>query len=161
MKMAMKDGQILIREADNVQFTIIKSWGKMKWSRQTQTLSGPADIELLNRLAGLVNLPPSIEAERKKLNEVMAAVDRERMNPKPEPLIPPPVKVSPFTHQVRGYNMALMTFGLVLIDSLKRLYAAGRLTKEQIAVRVEKGTIDEAEYEEITGEKYKAETKAK
>ena len=63
MKMAMKDGQILIREADNVQFTIIKSWGKMKWSRQTQTLSGPADIELLNRLAGLVNLPPSIEAE--------------------------------------------------------------------------------------------------
>ena len=104
MKMAMKDGQILIREADNVQFTIIKSWGKMKWSRQTQTLSGPADIELLNRLAGLVNLPPSIEAERKKLNEVMAAVDRERMNPKPEPLIPPPVKVSPFTHQVRGYR---------------------------------------------------------
>lgn len=113
MKMAMKDGQILIREADNVQFTIIKSWGKMKWSRQTQTLSGQADIELLNRLAGLVNLPPSIEAERKKLNEVMAAVDRERMTPKPEPLTPPPVKVSPFTHQVRGYNMALMTFGLV------------------------------------------------
>ena len=33
-----------------------------------------------------------------------------------------------------------------LIDSLKRLYAAGRLTKEQIAARVEKGTIDEAEY---------------
>lgn len=49
----------------------------------------------------------------------------------------------------------------VLIDSLKRLYAAGRLTKKQIAVRVEKGTIDEAEYEEITGEKCKAETKAK
>ena len=37
MKMAMKDGQILIREADNVQFTIIKSWGKMKWSRQRLT----------------------------------------------------------------------------------------------------------------------------
>lgn len=51
-----------------------------------------------------------------------------------------------------------------LIDSLKRLYTGytgGRLTKEQIAARVEKGTIDEAEYEEITGEKYKAETKAK
>lgn len=48
-----------------------------------------------------------------------------------------------------------------LIDSLKRLYTAGRLTKEQIAARVEKGTINEAEYEEITGEKYRAETKAK
>ena len=112
MKMAMKDGQLLIREADNVQFTIIKSWGKMKWNRSTQTLSGPADIELMNRLAGLVNLPQSIETERKKLNEVMAAVDRERMNPNPVPIIPPPIKVKPFTHQTRGYNMALMTLGL-------------------------------------------------
>lgn len=48
-----------------------------------------------------------------------------------------------------------------LIDSLKRLYAAGRLTKEQIAARVEKGTIDEAEYEEITGEKYKGRNQGK
>lgn len=112
MKMAMKDGQILIREADNVQFTIIKSWGKMKWSKANQMLTGPADIELLNRLAGIVNLPPAIEAERTRLNTVMAAVDRERMNPNPVALIEPPIKVKPFTHQVRGYNMALMTFGL-------------------------------------------------
>lgn len=113
MKMALKDGQILIKEADNVQFTIIKSWSKMKWSRQTQTLSGPADIELLNKLASIVNLPPSIEAERQKLNAVMAAVDKERFNENPEPMIKPPIKVKPFAHQVRGYNMALMTFGLV------------------------------------------------
>ena len=112
MKMAMKDGQIMIREADNVQFTIIKSWGKMKWSKANQMLTGSADIELLNRLAGIVNLPKSIEEERCRLNEVMAAVDRERMNPNPVALIPPPIKVKPFTHQVRGYNMALMTFGL-------------------------------------------------
>ena len=56
MKMAMKNGKILIREADSVQFAIIKSWGKMKWSRQRQELSGPADIELLNKLAGIVKL---------------------------------------------------------------------------------------------------------
>ena len=92
MKMAMKDGQILIREADNVQFTIIKSWGKMKWSRQTQTLSGPADIELLNRLAGLVNFPPSLEGERKKLKEGMGAGGRGRRKPKPKAPIPPPGK---------------------------------------------------------------------
>ena len=47
MKMALKEGQIFIKEADNVQFQIIKSWGKMKWSRASQTLSGVADIELL------------------------------------------------------------------------------------------------------------------
>lgn len=37
MKMAMKEGQILIKDADNTQFTIIKSWSKMKWSRAEQS----------------------------------------------------------------------------------------------------------------------------
>lgn len=41
-----------------------------------------------------------------------------------------------------------------LVNSLKRLYEAGKLTKEQLVERVEKGTIDEAEYKEITGETY-------
>lgn len=113
MKMAMRNGEILIKEADNVQFQVIKSWGKMKWSRQTQTLSGPADIELLNKLAGLVMLPESIETEREKLNRIMEAVDRERMKEDPAPLIDPPIKVKPFKHQIRGYNMALMTLGMV------------------------------------------------
>lgn len=44
-----------------------------------------------------------------------------------------------------------------LVKSLKRLYEADRLTKEQLKERVEKGTIDESEYEEITGEAYAAE----
>lgn len=113
MKMALKDGQILIKEVDNVQFQIIKSWGKMKWSRATQTLSGVADIELLNKLASLVNLPERIEAERQRLNRIMAAVDKERMNENPVPMIEPPIKVSPFKHQIRGYNMALMVLGFV------------------------------------------------
>ena len=46
--MALKENTLLIKEADNVQFTVIKSWGKMKWSKATQTLSGTADIELLD-----------------------------------------------------------------------------------------------------------------
>ena len=43
-----------------------------------------------------------------------------------------------------------------LVNSLKRLYEAGKLTKEQLKERVEKGTINETEYEEITGEDYAA-----
>ena len=34
----------------------------------------------------------------------------------------------------------------ILVNSLKRLYAAGRVTKEQIEERVERGTITEADY---------------
>lgn len=42
----------------------------------------------------------------------------------------------------------------MLVESLKRLYEAGRVTREQIANRVEKGTVSAEEYEVITGEPY-------
>lgn len=41
-----------------------------------------------------------------------------------------------------------------LVESLKRLYKSGRLTKEGVADRVRKGTITEEEYEYIVGEPY-------
>lgn len=113
MKMALKDGQILIKEADNMQFTIIKSWNKMKWSKAEQMLHGPADAELLNRLAGLVRLPANIEAERQRLNSIQDAVDAERMKEEPVALYKPPVKMQLFKHQVRALNMCLLTFGLI------------------------------------------------
>lgn len=113
MKMALKDGQILIKDADNMQFTIIKSWNKMKWSKTEQMLHGPADSELLNKLAGLVRLPAAIEAERQRLNSITEAVDKERMNKEPVPLYKYPVKMPLFKHQIRGANMCLLTFGLV------------------------------------------------
>ena len=43
-----------------------------------------------------------------------------------------------------------------LVNSLKRLYKASRLTKEQVEERVVKGTISKEEYREITGEAYES-----
>ena len=43
-----------------------------------------------------------------------------------------------------------------LVNSLKRLYKASRLTKEQAEERVTKGTISKEEYREITGEAYES-----
>ena len=113
MKMALKDGQVLIKDADNMQFTIIKSWNKMKWSKAEQMLHGPADGELLNKLSGLVRLPEVIEAERQRLNRIQDAIDAERMAEEPVPIYKYPVKMSLFKHQVRGANMAMLAFGLV------------------------------------------------
>lgn len=113
MKMALKDGEILIKDADNMQFTIIKSWNKMRWSKAEQMLRGPADGELLNKLAGLVRLPIALEAERQRLNRISEAVDKERMTEEPVPLYKYPVKYPLFKHQTRGANMCLLTFGLV------------------------------------------------
>lgn len=42
----------------------------------------------------------------------------------------------------------------ILVNSLKRLYTVGKVTKEQIRDRVERGIITEMDYETITGEKY-------
>ena len=113
MKMALKDTTLFIKEADNVQFTIIKAWNKMKWSKASQTLAGTADLELLDKLSSIVRLPPAIEARRNELRKIAVAVDRERMNEEPAPFYPYPVKMPLYRHQTRAANMALLTFGWI------------------------------------------------
>lgn len=113
MKMALQGNTLLIKEADNVQFTVIKSWNKMKWDKKSQTLRGVADLEILDRLSSLVRLPPAIECRRNHLRTVQDAVDKQRVAQKPEPLYRFPVKMPLYAHQVRGANMALLTFGWV------------------------------------------------
>lgn len=41
-----------------------------------------------------------------------------------------------------------------LVESFKRLYKKGKLTKEQLVSRVEKGEITPEEYKYITGEDF-------
>lgn len=113
MKMAMKDGMLRIIEADVTQAAIIKSWGKMKYSRVNQMYEGQVSAELLNRLATLVRLPASIEKIRQQMNTVQEAVDHERVREDPKPLYKYPVTKPLYQHQVRAANMALLTFGLV------------------------------------------------
>lgn len=120
MKMAMKDGKIMIIEADSVQSAIIKSWGKMAWSRREQMYVGDVSRELLERLALLVRLPPSIEKVRQEMNAVQDAVDRERSMKDPKPLADYPVKGSLYEHQIRAANMALLTFEIVSPEEVKK-----------------------------------------
>ena len=42
----------------------------------------------------------------------------------------------------------------VMVQSMKRLYEKGEITKEQVADRVKTGKISKEDYETITGEKY-------
>ena len=114
MLMAIKGGQVLVKGANSTQYAAIKSWNMMRWNRSEQMYAGPVTKDLLNRLSDLVGkLPEAAEEERQKLNRLSTAIDKERMEPEPEPFIPPPVKVKPYQHQIRGYNMALLSLGLV------------------------------------------------
>ena len=113
MKMALQGNTLKIIEADNVQFTVIKSWNKMRWNKKLKQLEGIADLELLDKLSSIVRLPPAIEAHRAELHRIQEAVDRERIDPDPKPLYKYPVKLPLYRHQTRGANMALLTFGLI------------------------------------------------
>lgn len=109
----MKNGELLMRNMDSVQYQLIRNTGKCKWDKKRQLLIGPADLELLEQLNHIIRLPQSIAAEYQKLKAVQVAIDDERMNEDPKPLLDLPVKIPLFKHQIRGVNMALLTFGVV------------------------------------------------
>ena len=105
MKMAMKDGKIMLIEVDNTQMAIIKSWNSMKYDRRKNMMIGDCSKELLDKLSKIVRLPPAIESYRQRL-------DKMRVEKEPEALVKYPVQGSLYEHQVRAANMALLTFGL-------------------------------------------------
>ena len=113
MKMALNGSTILLVDVNSAQFAIIKSWSKMRWNAKEKQLEGTADLELLDKLAGLVRLTPSVEARHRELRWVLDAVDQERTNPEPRPFYKYPVKLPLYAHQVRASNMCLITFGWV------------------------------------------------
>ena len=43
----------------------------------------------------------------------------------------------------------------ILVESMKRLYQSGKITKANVVTRVKTGKITSDDYEYITGEKYK------
>lgn len=112
MKMAMKDGKIMLIEVDNTQMAIIKSWNSMKLDRRRNMMVGDVSKELLDKLSKIVRLPPAIEDYRQRLDETQRAVDKMRVEKNPKPMVKYPVQGSLYEHQVRAANMALLTFGL-------------------------------------------------
>lgn len=113
MEIAMKDGQILMRNLDTVQYNVLRNSGKCVWDKKKQMLIGDVSLELLDTLNYLVRLPERIHAEYIRLKRLQEAIDKERLNENPVPLVKYPVKLPLFAHQVRGANMALLAFGVV------------------------------------------------
>ncbi len=111
MQMKLDGTTLILIDMTSSQFSIIKSWNKMIWDKATKQLRGTADLELLDKLAGISGLTPSVAARRRELRQMLDAVDRERVNPEPKPFYKYPVKLPLYAHQVRGANMALLEFG--------------------------------------------------
>ena len=72
MQMKLDGTTLILIQMTNSQFTIIKSWNKMRWNAKLKQLEGTADLELLDKLAGISGLTPSVAAHRRDLRQVPA-----------------------------------------------------------------------------------------
>lgn len=114
-KLTSSDSMLYLKNCDPRQFTIIKSWNLMKYTRKDSMFKGIASLELLNKLCGICKLPPRIEQYRLQLQNVQNKLDEIRQAKKVETIINPPVKapIKLFEHQLRAYNMAMTQFGVI------------------------------------------------
>ncbi len=113
MEIAMKDNQILMRNLDTQQYNMLRNTGKCIWDKKKQMLIGDVSLELLETLNSIIRLPDRIKAEYIRLKRIQEAIDKERLNEDPVPLVKYPVKLPLFKHQIRGANLALLAFGAV------------------------------------------------
>lgn len=156
MKMAMKDGKIMLIEVDNTQMAIIKSWNSMKYDRRKNMMIGDCSKELLDKLSKIVRLPPAIESYRQRLDETQRAVDKMRVEKEPEALVKYPVQGSLYEHQVRAANMALLTFGLADPKEVLKSEQEATMTYDEIIEQLEitKSKIKEIARNEYGGESW-------
>lgn len=113
MKMAIRNGQVILVDVDMDRQAKIRASSLMQWNRTQQALCGPATAELMNFLADLMRLPAPAEQLRQELNQQKTAIDAQRTAADPVPLCDYPVKKQLYRHQIRGANMAMLAFGLV------------------------------------------------
>lgn len=111
MQIAIQGSKIYLRELTPLEFRAIKDWGGvLRWNKEQGIYSGNATMNVLDRLAEMVRLPPAAETRRKALHQIQDAVDTERTAEAPAALTDYPVRVPMYSHQTRGANMALITF---------------------------------------------------
>ncbi len=124
MKLALQDGILRIREMTDFQYRALRDSGKFKWDKQLKELRGEAGLDVLEILANMVpKLPEPVENYRQQLKKKQEAVDKLRLTEKPELLVKPQLKegIKPFAHQTRGFDMAMVVFGLVEPDAVLQI----------------------------------------
>lgn len=109
MKIALRDGKVILAEIDPLRFEQIKRIGTLRWNRRTRTYTGSANRDTLDALAAIFPLPSNVEGVRKRLAYISGQIEEQRNAENPAPLYPYPVKGQLYKHQIRGANMAMMT----------------------------------------------------
>ena len=108
MKVAIKDGRIVLAQIEQARMDKLKKTGMLRWNRAARTYSAPVTLDLLEVLAQIFPLPDTVEAERRRLAGIARQLDAQRAASEPVPLTSYPVRAKLFRHQVRAANMALI-----------------------------------------------------
>lgn len=108
MKVAIKDGRIVLAQIEQARMDKFKKTGMLRWNRAARTYSAPVTLDLLEVLAQIFPLPGTVEAERRRLTGIARQLDAQRAASEPVPLTSYPVRAKLFRHQVRAANMALI-----------------------------------------------------
>lgn len=108
MKVAMKNGRIVLAQIEQARMDKLKKTGMLRWNKAARTYSAPVTLDLLDVLAQIFPLPDTVEAERRRLAGIARQLDAQRAASEPVPLTSYPVRAKMFRHQVRAANMALI-----------------------------------------------------
>ena len=108
MKVAIKDGRIVLAQIEQARMDKLKKTGMLRWNKAARTYSAPVTLDLLDVLAQIFPLPDTVEAERRRLTGIARQLDAQRAASEPVPLTSYPVRAKLFRHQVRAANMALI-----------------------------------------------------
>lgn len=110
MKIAMKEGRIILAEIEQARMDRLKKTRMLRWNKADHTYSAPVSLDLLNTLAGIFRLPDFVEKERRQLDYIARRIEGERNAANPLPLVPYPVNADLYAHQIRAANMAMIQF---------------------------------------------------
>lgn len=116
MKVAMKNGRIILAQIEQARMDKLKKTGMLRWNKAARTYSAPVTLDLLDVLSQIFPLPDTVEAERQRLAGIARQLDAQRAAAEPAPLVPYPVRARLFRHQVRAANMAMLVFGAVPLE---------------------------------------------
>lgn len=114
MKLAIIDSEIVCAEV-GPYYDQLRDTGRFRWNRRDKTMRARMCLDSLEALSSCCKLPPHLASELLRLRALSDAVEAQRADDNPKPLVPFPIKNAVLMkHQIRGANMALLIFGAVV-----------------------------------------------
>ena len=113
MKVAIVGNEVVCAEV-GPYYEQLRDTGRFRWNRRDKTMRARMCLDSLEALSSCCKLPQNIALERERLRVLSDAVEAQRADRDPKPIVPYPIKnAALMKHQIVGANMALLIFGAV------------------------------------------------